>query len=218
MRLILLGPPGSGKGTHAGWLSEKFGIPAISTGDILRAAVAAGTELGRKAKSYMDGGQLVPDEVMIGLIEERLRESDCAPGFLLDGFPRTVPQAEALDDLLRKLGWSLDAVLELDVDEEEIVRRLTSRRVCSRCGRIFNLVYDPPPADGRCPECGGEVIQRSDDREETVRNRLRVYHQQTAPLVEFYRDRGLLVSVDGNGSIEQVRERVLGALRNAGIA
>jgi len=166
----------------------------------------------------MDRGQLVPDEVMIGLIEERLRESDCVPGFLLDGFPRTVPQAEALDDLLQKLGWSLDAVLELDVDEEEIVRRLTSRRVCSKCGRIFNLVYDPPPADGRCPECGGEVIQRSDDREETVRNRLRVYHQQTAPLVEFYRDRGLLVSVDGNGSIEQVRERVLGALRNAGIA
>lgn len=217
MRLILLGPPGSGKGTHGAWLSERYGVPAISTGDILRAAVAAGTELGQKAKDFMNRGLLVPDSLMIDLIEERLREPDCKPGFLLDGFPRTVPQAEALDGLLDKLGWSLDGVLKLDVPEDEIIRRLTSRRVCSQCGRIFNLVTDPPLEDGRCPDCGGQVIQRDDDREETVRKRLRVYEEQTSPLVDYYGARSLLIPVDGNGAVEEVRGRIVEALRAAGI-
>lgn len=217
MRLVLLGPPGSGKGTHGAWLSEQYGVPTISTGDILRAEVAQGSQLGRKAKQYMDEGKLVPDDVILEMIEQRLRADDCARGFLLDGFPRTRAQAEGLDVMLQRFGWKLDGVLKLDVDEEEIVRRLTSRRVCSRCGKIFNLVTDPPPANGRCPNCNGEVIQRSDDTEETVRNRLRVYEEQTRPLVDFYRDRGLLVTVNGQGSIEEVRERIAQALRSAGI-
>jgi adenylate kinase len=217
LRLVLLGPPGSGKGTHGAWLSEQYGVPTISTGDILRAEVAQGSQLGRKAKQYMDEGKLVPDDVILEMIEQRLRADDCARGFLLDGFPRTRAQAEGLDVMLQRFGWKLDGVLKLDVDEEEIVRRLTSRRVCSRCGKIFNLVTDPPPANGRCPNCNGEVIQRSDDTEETVRNRLRVYEEQTRPLVDFYRDRGLLVTVNGQGSIEEVRERIAQALRSAGI-
>ncbi len=217
MRLVLLGPPGSGKGTHGAWLSEQYGVPTISTGDILRAEVAQGSQLGRKAKQYMDEGKLVPDDVILEMIEQRFRADDCARGFLLDGFPRTRAQAEGLDVMLQRFGWKLDGVLKLDVDEEEIVRRLTSRRVCSRCGKIFNLVTDPPPANGRCPNCNGEVIQRSDDTEETVRNRLRVYEEQTRPLVDFYRDRGLLVTVNGQGSIEEVRERIAQALRSAGI-
>jgi adenylate kinase len=217
LRLVLLGPPGSGKGTHGAWLSEQYGVPTISTGDILRAEVAQGSQLGRKAKQYMDEGKLVPDDVILEMIEQRFRADDCARGFLLDGFPRTRAQAEGLDVMLQRFGWKLDGVLKLDVDEEEIVRRLTSRRVCSRCGKIFNLVTDPPPANGRCPNCNGEVIQRSDDTEETVRNRLRVYEEQTRPLVDFYRDRGLLVTVNGQGSIEEVRERIAQALRSAGI-
>lgn len=212
MRLILLGPPGSGKGTQGAWLSSKYGIPAISTGDILREAVRRGTELGKKAKSYMDAGELVPDDVIIGLIEERLSESDCAKGFILDGFPRTVPQAEALEELMKRRNWPLDAVLSLEVPDEEIVRRSVNRRVCANCGRVFNLITDPPPADGKCPVCGGEIIQRDDDNEETVRARLRVYNEQTAPLKDYYEKRGKLIRVDGVGSIEEVRSRIEAAL------
>ena len=212
MRLILLGPPGSGKGTQGAWLSSKYGIPAISTGDILREAVRRGTELGKKAKSYMDAGELVPDDVIIGLIEERLSEPDCAKGFILDGFPRTVPQAEALEELMKRRNWPLDAVLSLEVPDEEIVRRSVNRRVCANCGRVFNLITDPPPADGKCPVCGGEIIQRDDDNEETVRARLRVYNEQTAPLKDYYEKRGKLIRVDGVGSIEEVRSRIEAAL------
>ena len=212
MRLILLGPPGSGKGTQGAWLSSKYGIPAISTGDILREAVRRGTELGKKAKNYMDAGELVPDDVIIGLIEERLSESDCAKGFILDGFPRTVPQAEALEELMKRRNWPLDAVLSLEVPDEEIVRRSVNRRVCANCGRVFNLITDPPPADGKCPVCGGEIIQRDDDNEETVRARLRVYNEQTAPLKDYYEKRGKLIRVDGVGSIEEVRSRIEAAL------
>ncbi|HFE52364.1 MAG TPA: adenylate kinase [Bacteroidetes bacterium] len=212
MRLILLGPPGSGKGTQGAWLSSKYGIPAISTGDILREAVRRGTELGKKAKNYMDAGELVPDDVIIGLIEERLSESDCAKGFILDGFPRTVPQAEALEELMKRRNWPLDAVLSLEVPDEEIVRRSVNRRVCANCGRVFNLITDPPPADGKCPVCGGEIIQRDDDNEETVRARLRVYNEQTAPLKDYYEKRGKLIRVDGVGSIEEVRSRIAAAL------
>ncbi|NOZ55597.1 MAG: adenylate kinase [Calditrichaeota bacterium] len=213
MRLILLGPPGSGKGTQGAWLSSRYGIPAISTGDILREAVRQGTELGKKAKRYMDAGELVPDEVIIGLIEERLSEPDCAKGFILDGFPRTVPQAEALEELMNRRGWPLDAVLSLEVPDDEIVQRSVNRRVCEKCGRVFNLLTDPPPPDGKCPVCGGRIIQRDDDNEETVRARLRVYNEQTAPLKEYYEKRGKLIRVDGVGSIEEVRSRIEAALK-----
>ncbi len=213
MRLILLGPPGSGKGTQGAWLSDKYGIPAISTGDILREAVRQGTELGKKAKSYMDAGKLVPDDVIIGLIEERLSEPDCTKGFILDGFPRTVPQAEALEALMARRNWPLDAVLSLEVPDEEIVQRSVNRRVCEKCGRVFNLITDPPPADGKCPVCGGRIVQREDDNEETVRARLRVYNEQTAPLKKYYEERGKLIRVDGVGSIEEVRSRIEAALR-----
>ena len=212
MRLIVLGPPGSGKGTQGAWLSSKYCIPAISTGDILREAVRRGTELGKKAKSYMDAGELVPDDVIIGLIEERLSESDCAKGFILEGLPRTVPQAEALEELMKRRNWPLDAVLSLEVPDEEIVRRSVNRRVCANCGRVFNLITDPPPANGKCPVCGGEIIQRDDDNEETVRARLRVYNEQTAPLKDYYEKRGKLIRVDGVGSIEEVRSRIEAAL------
>ena len=202
--LILIGPPGAGKGTQAQRLVELLGVPQISTGDMLRAAAAAGTPLGQKAKTFMDAGKLVPDEVVVGLCDERLRQPDCSQGFMLDGFPRTLPQAEALDALLGRLGRKLAAVVLIEVDDDDIVRRITGRRV-GRDGRIWHILTDPPPA-------GVEVIQREDDREEVIRERLSVYRRQTEPVVDYYVKQGLVRRVDGSGSPEDVTARISHAL------
>ena len=209
MDLIFLGPPGAGKGTQAKMLVERYGIPQVSTGDILRAAVAEGTELGKKAKEYMEAGKLVPDEVVIGIIEERLKQSDCEKGFILDGFPRTVPQAEALDKVLEKMGRKIDHVLTLDVPEEELIRRLTGRRTCKKCGAMYHIIFNPPKVEGVCDKCGGELYQRPDDNEETVRSRLSVYEQQTRPLIDFYEKKGLVRKIDGRGEIKEIFEQIV---------
>ncbi len=206
MNIVLLGAPGAGKGTQAAKLVEEFGTPHISTGDMLRAAVKAGTPLGKKAKSYMDAGDLVPDEVIIGLVTERLQEPDTARGFILDGFPRTSAQAVALDAELGKLERPLDAALLVDVDFEVIIGRLTSRRMCRDCGYIGSA------ADAACPKCSGEMYQRDDDNETTVRNRLDVYEKSTAPLIDYYRGCDLLVSIDGDRDVEEVYADVKKAL------
>lgn len=208
MRVILLGPPGAGKGTQAQRLTQTLGIPQVSTGDILRAAVAAGTPLGREAKATMDQGALVPDGVVIGIIRERLAAPDCARGYILDGFPRTAAQAEALGETLQALGTPLTAVLSITVDPEELVRRLSGRRTCGNCGAAYHLETAPPRRAGLCDRCGGALLQREDDREETIRKRLAVYREQTAPLVAYYRGRGLLREVDGRGDIDDVFARV----------
>ncbi|MDH3761972.1 MAG: adenylate kinase [Gammaproteobacteria bacterium] len=195
MKIILLGPPGAGKGTIAKALMAQDGSVQISTGDILRAAVAAGTELGKKAEAAMKAGDLVTDELIMGIMEERLLEDDCKQGYLLDGFPRTIPQAEALRALLAKLGEQLDCALELDIPRDVIIDRLTTRRTCSNCGEIYNVKSKPPKVEGVCDVCGSEIVQRDDETEEAIENRLEVYNEQTAPLVEFYRNEGLLVSV-----------------------
>lgn len=215
MRLILLGPPGAGKGTQAEKLSESFGIPHISTGDMFREAVAAGTSLGLQAKSFMDSGRLVPDEVTIGIVRERLQRCDCRKGFLLDGFPRTVPQAQALDEILGELSEELDAVVSIDVPEDKLVRRLSRRRVCRGCGTIYHLETKPPAPDGKCKVCGGELYQRDDDSEKTVRRRLEVYRLQTEPLIRYYEERGLLRQVSGDNDIETVNEDTLSILGRA---
>jgi adenylate kinase len=212
MKLILLGPPGAGKGTQAKMLTDRFGIPQISTGDILRSAVKEGTPMGVKAKAFMDAGGLVPDEVVVGIVRERLQRGDCAGGFILDGFPRTVAQADALKETLQQLGKNLDAVISLDVDVEALVERLTGRRTCKACGRGYHVKFDPPKVAGTCDICGGELIQRDDDKEETIRKRLEVYHQQTAPLVAYYRTDSLLTSVDGMREIDTVQQQILSAL------
>jgi len=212
LRLVIFGPPGAGKGTQAKMLSEKLGVPHIATGDIFREAVKAGTELGRLAKQYMDRGELVPDEVVIGIVEERLRRPDCSKGFILDGFPRTIKQAEVLDEMLQKMGVKLDAVVNLEVSEDEVVKRISLRRTCRNCGAIYHLITNPPKKEGVCDKCGGELYQRDDDREETVRSRLRVYRQQTEPLLKFYEQRGLLKNVDGEKRIEEVFKEILAAL------
>ncbi|WP_025324268.1 adenylate kinase [Deferrisoma camini] len=212
MRLILLGPPGAGKGTQAKRLIERYGIPQISTGDILRAAVRDGTDLGKKAKQYMDAGKLVPDEVVIGIIEERLQEADCANGFILDGFPRTVAQADALNRVLANLGQAIDHVVSIEVPDEELVERLTGRRTCRGCGAMYHVKFSPPKAQGVCDKCGGELYQRDDDREETIRARLKVYHEQTAPLVEYYEKAGLLRRIPGQGSVDEIYARIEGVL------
>jgi adenylate kinase len=212
LRLVIFGPPGAGKGTQAKLLSERLGVPHIATGDMLREAVKAGTRLGGLAKKYMDEGRLVPDEVVIGMVEERLRQPDCSKGFILDGFPRTIEQAEALDSELEKLGLKLDAVLNLEVGDEEVVKRIALRRTCRSCGAVYHLIFNPPRREGVCDRCGGKLYQRDDDREEVVRNRLKVYRQQTKPLLEFYRRRGLLRDVNGERSIEDVFKEILAAL------
>ena len=213
MRIILLGGPGSGKGTQAGFLTRHFGIPQISSGDMLRAAVREGTVLGRKAKGIMDAGELVPDDLIVAMVGERLARPDCADGFVLDGFPRTIPQAEAL----RGAGVVIDTVVEIDVDDDEIVLRMSGRRVHPASGRVYHVVHQPPQVEGRDDETGEALIQRDDDTEETVRTRLGVYREQTRPLVEFYRsfaDRGELryVRIDGTGGVDEVRARTIEAV------
>lgn len=214
MNLILLGPPGAGKGTQAQKIVEYFHIPQISTGDILRSAVKEGTPLGREAKSFMDRGQLVPDEVVIGIIDERLRESDCHQGFILDGFPRNISQADALQSLLAKMGKSIDHVINIEVDSEELVRRLTGRRTCKNCGAMFHILFQPPKEEGRCDRCGGPLYQRTDDNEETIRNRLREYENQTTPLIDYYQKKKLLRSIHGVGGADEIFERILRQLGN----
>lgn len=208
MRVAFLGPPGAGKGTQARQLAREWAVPHIATGDMLREAVAAATPLGREAKRYMDQGALVPDEVIVGAIAERLARPDAAAGFILDGFPRTIAQAEALDRLLKDVGQTLERVVFFDVPDPELVRRLTGRRVCRRCGTTFHLASAPPQRPGTCDACGGEIYQREDDSEATVRNRLDVYARQTAPLLDHYRGRGLITTVAGAGDIGAIRDAV----------
>lgn len=214
MRLVLVGPPGAGKGTQAEFIAAHLAVPKISTGDIFRANVAGGTPLGVEAKRYMDGGQLVPDEVTINMVRNRLAEPDAADGFLLDGFPRTLPQATALDKLLADLGAGLDVVLELVVDNDEVIRRLSGRRNCRSCGKIWHVTFDPPSNEGVCDRCGGELYQRDDDQEEVIAERLRVYSRDTAPLVDFYGAQGKLVGLDATGPVEDVTTRAIDALRS----
>ena len=213
MRLVLVGPPGAGKGTQAQFIAQHAGVPNISTGDIFRTNVTSGTELGLRAKQFMDRGDLVPDDVTIEMVRARLAEPDTKPGFLLDGFPRTVPQAEVLEDMLREQGTKLDVVLELVVDNDEVVRRLSGRRTCRSCNRIWHVDFDPPVTEGVCDVDGGELYQRADDEPDTVQNRLGVYDRQTAPLVEHYARRGLLIGLDATGPVDDVTERAVDALR-----
>ena len=213
MRLVLVGPPGAGKGTQAQYIAEHLGIPQISTGDIFRANVSQGTPLGLEAKSYMDRGDLVPDDVTVNMVRVRLAEDDAAEGFLLDGFPRTVPQAEVLDDMLAESGTKLDVVLELVVDDDEVIRRLSGRRTCRSCNHIWHVDFDPPTVPGVCDIDGGELYQRDDDRAETIANRLDVYANATSPLVNYYAGRGLLVGIDATGPVDDVTQRAIDALR-----
>jgi adenylate kinase len=212
VRLIFLGPPAAGKGTQARRLAAEHGIPHISTGDILRAAIREGTYLGREAKRYMDRGALVPDDVMIGIVRERLQRSDCVRGFILDGFPRTIPQAEALAGLLETMDAPLKHVVNMEVPVEEILRRMHGRFTCQNCGRMFNLTLGPPKAPGFCDYCRGILVQRADDRIDTVHERLDVYRQSTQPLIEYYGGKGLLKTVNGTGIIDDIAKRILEAV------
>lgn len=204
LNIILLGPPGAGKGTQAELIVEKYGIPQISTGDIFRANIKNGTELGKKAKTYMDAGNLVPDELVVDLVKDRLEQDDCANGFMLDGFPRTVFQAEELDKIMAAKGLKIDSVLNIDVKPEKLIKRIAGRRVCKACGATFNIAYKPTKVEGVCDTCGGEVYQRADDTEETVKNRIDVYFNQTAPLIEYYENAGCIATLDGDRPIEDV--------------
>jgi len=215
LRIIFLGPPGAGKGTQAEALAKEWGVPHVATGDMLREAVAAKTPLGLEAKRYMDSGALVPDDVVIGLVGERLTQPDAKAGVVLDGFPRTVAQAEALDALFARTGLTLDRVIFFDVSRAELLRRLTGRRVCRACGRTFHLVSAPPKVAGKCDVCGGELYQRTDDSEATVGTRLDVYEKQTSPLLDYYRSRNLLATIAGEGSVAQVAEAIRSATRQA---
>ena len=211
--IIMLGAPGSGKGTQAKQMSERFGIPQISTGDMLREAVKQGTEMGRKAKSFMDQGGLVPDEVVIGIVRDRLNADDCREGFILDGFPRTIPQAEALDGVLRDLGKKITTVLSLEVDEEALMDRLCGRRTCPACGAMFHVRFHPPATEGKCDKCGGGLIQREDDKEETIRARLVHYKKSTEPLIDYYRGTGAIRSVKAAGEIEAIFQQIVKILQ-----
>ena len=208
MKLILLGAPGAGKGTQAEVISEKYNIPTISTGNIIRAALKNGTEMGLKAKAYTEQGKLVPDDVVIGIIRERLAESDCEGGFILDGFPRTIPQAEALDDM----GITMDAALSIEVADSEIVKRMSGRRVCEKCGASYHTEYKKPAVEGKCNFCDGALVIRKDDEPETVKNRLNVYHEQTEPLKDYYKSCGKLLCVEGQDKVEDTTRLVLAAL------
>lgn len=207
MNVILLGPPGAGKGTQAKIMTDKYGIPQISTGDILRSAVREQSPMGVKAKGFMDSGSLVPDEVVVGIVQERLAKEDCAAGFILDGFPRTVAQADALQKTLGEMGKNVEYVVSVEVDNEELIRRLTGRRTCRGCGKGYHVTSDPPPASGAC-SCGGEIYQRDDDREETIRKRLSVYEEQTAPLKDYYSRKGLLHPLPGVGTIDEIERKI----------
>ena len=214
MRIVLVGPPGAGKGTQAQFIASHLAIPRISTGDIFRYNVTNHTELGRKAREYMERGDLVPDEVTVAMVRDRLGEDDAQEGFLLDGFPRNVPQAETLKKmLLQEWDARLSVVLELVVDEDEVVRRLKGRRTCRRCERVWHVLYDPPARPGICDDCGGELFQRDDDKEEVIRHRLEVYNSQTSPLIAFYADEGILVGIDATGPVEEITGRALDALQ-----
>jgi adenylate kinase len=215
LRVIFLGPPGAGKGTQAQSLAKEWGVPHVATGDMLREAVAAKTPLGLEAKRHMDAGALVPDDVVIGLVGERLAQPDAKAGVVLDGFPRTVAQAEALDALFARTGLTLDRVIFFDVSRAELLRRLTGRRVCRACGQTFHLVSAPPKVAGKCDVCGGELYQRTDDSEATVGTRLDVYEKQTSPLLDYYRSRNLLATIAGEGSVAQVAEGIRSATRQA---
>jgi adenylate kinase len=212
VRLVLVGPPGAGKGTQAEFIAENFNIPKISTGDIFRANVSGGSDLGKLAKKYMDAGDLVPDEVTIAMVRDRLGQDDTKGGFLLDGFPRTIAQAYELDAILGDLGTMLDVVLDLEVDNEEVVRRLSGRRLCKRCGHVWHVEFDPPKVADICDKCGGELYHRDDDYPDTVRHRLDVYALQTRPLIEFYDGRKQLVGMDALGAVEDVTERAIALL------
>lgn len=204
MNLILLGPPGAGKGTQATRLSNKYSIPQISTGDMLRSAVKEKTDLGIKAKSFMNSGNLVPDDVVVGIIKERLAEDDCQNGFILDGFPRTIVQAEKLEKMLMSEGKKISRVLNINVDDELLIKRLTGRRICKGCGANYHVIFDPPTNEGMCNKCTGELYQRDDDEEDTIISRLEVYKKQTAPLIEFYTKRALLATIHGNGAMDKI--------------
>lgn len=210
MKLILLGAPGAGKGTQAEKICDKFNIPAISTGNIIRAALKEGTEMGLKAKAYMESGQLVPDEVVIGIIKDRLKEKDCENGFILDGFPRTIPQAQALEDM----GIEIDKVVDIEVADEKITARMSGRRVCAKCANSYHLLYKKPAVEGVCDACGGELIQRKDDAPETVQARLVEYHEMTEPLKDFYQNIGKLVIVEGQEEVSDTTKLVFAALED----
>jgi adenylate kinase len=216
VRLVLVGPPGAGKGTQAEFIAAQMAVPKISTGDIFRANMREGTQLGIEAKRYMDAGQLVPDEVTINMVRGRLAEADATDGFLLDGFPRTLPQAVELDKILADLGTQLDVVLELVVDEDEVIRRLSGRRNCRGCSKIWHVEFDPTKQEGVCDRCGGELYQRDDDKPEVIEERLRVYNRDTAPLVDFYGAQGKVVGIDATGPVEDITTRALDALRSYG--
>jgi adenylate kinase len=209
IRLLLIGPPGAGKGTQATIISKKYGIPQIATGDMLRQEVKNATDLGTKAKSYMDKGELVPDSLVISMLENRLKEKDASKGFILDGFPRTVAQADALDNKFKELKIDKFIVIELKVNEESIIQRLSARRVCNSCGKIFNLITEPPKKDGVCDDCNGSLYQRDDDKEATIRERFKVYNSKTAPLIEYYAKKGMLKTVTADGGIETINKSIV---------
>lgn len=216
MRIVLVGPPGAGKGTQAAYLAQNLSIPHISTGDLFRANMSQGTDLGKQARAYIDAGQLVPDEVTIGMAKDRMAQSDAAGGFLLDGFPRNVGQAEALDVMLKDEGVKLDAVLDLEVPEDEVVKRIAGRRVCRKnSAHVFHVTYSPPKTEGVCDVCGGVLYQRHDDSEETVRTRLEVYHTQTEPIIDYYRAQGLVVTISALGEVADVTARAMDALKTS---
>ncbi|MER6305216.1 adenylate kinase [Streptomyces sp. NPDC001657] len=214
MRIVLVGPPGAGKGTQAAYLAKNLVIPHISTGDLFRANISQGTDLGKQAKAFMDAGELVPDEVTIGMARDRMNQPDAAGGFLLDGFPRNVSQAEALDEALKEDGVTLDAVLDLEVPEEEVVKRIAGRRICRNdSSHVFHVTYSAPKQEGVCDVCGGDLYQRDDDSEETVRKRLEVYHTQTEPIIDYYKAQDLVVTIPALGKVEEVTERAMAALQ-----
>ena len=212
MKIIMLGAPGAGKGTQAKKIAEKYGIPHISTGDIFRANIKGGTELGMKAKSYMDQGQLVPDDVTIGMLLDRISEADCAGGYVLDGFPRTIPQAESLTAALEKRGEKMDYAVDADVPDESIVTRMGGRRACLKCGATYHIMFNPPKAEGVCDSCQEALVLRDDDKPETVQKRLRVYHDQTQPLIDYYKKQGILVTVDGTKELNEVFRDIVAVL------
>ncbi|MBE6010021.1 MAG: adenylate kinase [Lachnospiraceae bacterium] len=210
MKIIMLGAPGAGKGTQAKQIADKFSIPHISTGDIFRANIKEGTELGKKAKGYMDAGELVPDELVCDLVVDRIQKEDCANGFILDGFPRTIPQAEALTEALNAIGQKMDYAIDIEVNDAQIVERMGGRRACLGCGATYHIINIPPKKEGICDRCGSEIILRDDDKPETVQNRLNVYHEQTQPLIDYYKNEGILSSVDGTQPMDKVFADIIG--------